>query len=336
MFGRALAVYLTLILTWEYWDRVERVREKERIAYHQSVIGGSAPSETRARVLVPWLAEFGARAIENLPKGAGFAPVPGRPYSSRAFHLSYIILNGLGILLLLHFMRLLAEALYGRILAMFAVTLSACFLWFTFRDQYYHPWSLWEPGIFAFGMYLVHRGRHVVFIALCAMAALVRETTVFLPLGLVIFGILRHRRPDRAAIVALAAWAAVFAAVRLGVGFQGPPADYFPYLWRQNAQALPYTLLLTALLLGPMWFWLARGIRHAPPLLIAFLLSFFCYGALLITVSFWWEIRYWASAIPVLVPLILESVKGEFPPPVELGVGEPGASRVPAAAAGDR
>lgn len=50
-------------------------------------------------------------------------------------------------------------------LALFGVAAAACLMQFTFRDQYFHPWSFWEGAYFAAGLLLIHRraigGSHV-------------------------------------------------------------------------------------------------------------------------------------------------------------------------------
>lgn len=312
MFAWLLVVQLATVITWDHYDRQERHTTLRRLAYHDSVLTGTAPSETRARVLAPWVAEFAARGFQGLPGIGGGTKIAGHGYSGRTFDFAYMMLNWSAILLLLRSMFLVVQRFHGLALGLFGTTLSAVTAWFTFRDQYYHPWSPWEAGFFALGMYLIQTGRHKAFVALCIPAAALRETTAFLPFAFLILGVLETRRPGRASLAAMGVWTLVFVFVRLAVGYDGPSPGYFSELWRRNMEALPYTLLLNGILLGPLWFYAIRGIRLASPIVNAFAISMACYASLLVTVTFWWEIRYWMTAIPALVPLIIESAKKDF------------------------
>jgi hypothetical protein len=274
------------------------------------------------------MGEFVARGMQMLPVVGGSSPMPGHRYSSRSFAVAYMLLNWLALVLLLHSVWALVADFHGTVWAHFGITLAAVIAWFTFRDHYYHPWSFWEAGFYALGMRLAISRHHGAFLALCVPAALTRETTAFLPFAFAVFRWITLRRVEAAAVGAMAIWAIVFVPLRLAVGFEAPPPNYFVELWRRNMDALNYSVFLNVVLLGPLWIYAVRGFRAAPDVVRAFALATVVYACFLATVTFWWEIRYWMTAIPALVPLIIESAKQDLKVPllrdrVELELGSP-------------
>jgi hypothetical protein len=319
-----LVIQLGSLLTYEYYARIEASRLPERARLHHAIVSGEAPYQYRYRILAPYLAEGLARALHAVPRlSRGSPPLPPLPYSRRAFALSFMALNfGALAVLLLCLWRLL-EPWFGRAWAMFGMSLAAVLIAFTYRDHFYHPWSFWEAAAYALGMYLIRAGRVVQILALSAVAAATRETTAFLPLGFLLYALpwdprvwkagLWRQRAVRWPVASLAVWLAVFLTVHQAIGYQ-PPTFTLEKAIAGNLAQGGHALLLNGLFLGPMWLFAFWGVFRGPRLVRSFALALAPYFLILLFLGFWWEIRYWMTALPVLVPALLSMLS----PPAEM------------------
>ncbi len=302
-----LVAYVSFALSYEYHDRIERPKESARIRYHGSILDGSGENAVRTRLLIPWVAEF---AANTLTRTAGFTPV-------KAFNAAYFCLNVAGLLLFFGAMWRLLVDWSPRPLAIAGILLAAFMMALTFRDQFFHPWSFWEPAFFALGMLLLRSGQIAAFAALCAVAVVNRETSIFLPLAFCVH-CWRGASPRPVALMAggtLLGCTALLLVLRSVTGAEPPLDGYLQENFQRNLATGWYSLLLNAHLLGPVWWLAARGLPDAPALVRSFALALIPYLGLLVTVSVWWEIRYWLTAAPVLVPAILAGIQSYFPGP---------------------
>ncbi|MBM3735781.1 MAG: hypothetical protein FJW39_08340 [Acidobacteria bacterium] len=307
-FALLLAVHASLLLSYEYYDRVERIRPEKRVAYHRAIVEGKAPIEVRTRLLIPCTAEFLARGIQRLPGFSHKEPLPGSRYSQKAFDGAYVALNIVGLLLLFVSMwRLLAEW-FEPVAAYLGMALAALTVSFTFRDQFFHPWSFWEAAFFCTGMVLVRAGKTAAFAVLCVLAVVNRETSALLPFALAVHSF-RSKQPSLLVASGVAgAVAAILLALRLWLGVGGPEQGYWAANFERNRQTVEYSILVNTLLLGPLWWFAVRGLRTAPLVVQSFAIALVPYVVLLLCVSVWWEIRYWLTTLPVLIPAILQAV----------------------------
>lgn len=316
-----VSLHLASLLTYNYYSRIEAPTLAKRIALHTSIVSGTAPYQYRYRVLIPFLVDTVARVFDGVtvPRAASRS-CSELPYSKATFALAYMVSNFLAFFTLFLCLTALVNHFFGFLFSLIAAFLTAVLLEFTFRDHYFHPWSLWEGALFAAGLLLVHRQRYRLFIALATLGAFNRETSVFLPLGFLFYKLPRNFRSSAFALIALwrnrelrgaftgiACWLIAFFLVHHFVGYS--PATFTPEMaWQNNRRLFPYTLLLNGLLFGPFLFLLPHGLRNSPFLIQRFSLIIPLYLLLLFYLGHWWEIRYWISVFPILIPAMVASM----------------------------
>jgi hypothetical protein len=325
-----LVLQLCSMLTFDYYRRVEAPAWKRRVEVHASLIHGTAPYEKRYRVLIPYLAEGLARTLETIPTFRGSVSAAPMPYSTRAFNAAYVLLNFSALLLLLTCLRRLLEAWFEPPFVLFGLVLAAAMIEFTFRDHFFHPWSFWEAAFYALGMRFLLRGRWGAIILLSGVAASCRETTAFLPLGFLLFAVgldFRRwaridlkRRDVQAAIGSLALWLGVWVAVHRFVGY-APPTVSLETLLVGNLARLPYSILVNMLLLGVPLILAATALGRSPRLVRAMTVAFVPHVAVLLTLGYWWEIRYWMTVLPVLIPAALSAIQPPRASSPDMGSG---------------
>jgi len=301
-----LAIWLSALLTYDYYARIEEPTMDWRMALHHKMVSGTAPYEYRYRILIPAVAEGLARAFQRAPMVAPHPRVPPLSYSKRAFVLSYAALNFAAFVILLWSVGELVAQLFGVELSWFAVALSAVLAGFTFRNHYFHPWSLWEGALFGVGLLLIQQRRLWLFAGLSLVGLLNRETSLFLVLILLATALPDYKsREARFAIGTLAAWAGGFVLLHAIVGYK--PTTYPPLetMFASNRERAWYALLLNGLLIGIAGPLILRGIASGPRLIRRAALVLPAYVALLLVVGYWWEIRYWITALPIIVPALV-------------------------------
>lgn len=318
LFPSLLVLQLAGMLTFDYYSRVEAPSWEQRVKVHASIVNGKAPYQYRYRVLIPYVAEGLARTLQAIPKFGGAVPAGSLSYSTRAFNSAFILMNFSALLLLFMSLWSLMETWFERRLALFGLALAAIMIDFTFRDHFYHPWSFWEAAFYALGMHLVLRRRWYAVILLSAVGALCRETTAFLPLGFLLFVLpldfRRWRATDlrrtdvQAAIASLGLWLGAWLAVHRLVGY-APPTFFLERAMTGNLGMLHYSVLMNVLLLGALPVLAGWGLPRSPHLVRSMAVALVPYIAVLLTIGFWWEIRYWMTLLPVLIPALLSAIE---------------------------
>jgi len=304
-----VVIQLSGILTFEYWQRIEAPTVVKRFALHTAIIDREAPYQFRYRILIPTAAEVLAQTLHRVAFHG--QPPSGWPYSRRAFQAAYILLNGIAIAAFLLFLHLLIcewwEAIYG----LFGMALAAVIMVLTFRDHYFHPWSFWEAALFAAGMWMIRREHYWVLSLFAVGGAFIRETTVFLPLAFVFYAVPKpfswaesKGRTMRFALTSLLLWLAAYGIVHATVGYK-PTTFTIDMAVEGNLSNFHYVLILNLLVLGPVWLLAIRGLFRSHRLIQRFALALIPYLLLLGAIGFWWEIRYWLTALPVLIPAVV-------------------------------
>jgi hypothetical protein len=73
-------------------------------------------------------------------------------------------------------------------------------------------------------------------------------------------------------------------------------------------------LLLNGLMIGIVSPLILRGLMTSPRLIRRAALVLPLYLALLLVIGYWWEIRYWITAIPVVVPALVAAARRTLHP----------------------
>src|SRR5215467_6165799 len=300
-----LAIWLSAMLTYDYYSRIEDPFMDARMTLHHEIVSGTAPYQYRYRLLVPTAAEGLARAFQRAPLVSYRPIVPPLAYSKRAFVLAYGALNFAGLAILFWSVGELVAQLFDSELSWLAVALSAILVSFTFRNHYYHPWSFWEGALYGVGLLLIHQRRLWLFAGLSLVGLMNRETSVFLILMLFATAFPNYRsREMRFAIGTLAAWVAGFFLLHYFVGYR-PSTFLLETALAGNRANAWFALLLNGLMVGIVSPLILRGMATGPRLIRRAALVLPLYFGLLLVIGYWWEIRYWITAIPIVVPALI-------------------------------
>ena len=315
------------MLTGDYYDRIEAPMMNARIALHHGIVSGSAEYGYRYRILVPYAAEGVARLVQHLPVVRTHPVEPLLPYSRLAFVAAYSVLNFLALIVLLWSLGELIWRMFRYELALIGVLVSAVMVSFTFRDQYFHPWSFWEGAFFAAGLLLIHRKQYLLFLVVSLLGLLNRETSVFLVLAFLLTTLPHTLSKDsmrrtlrslefRFAVGSLAIWVGGYFILHYIVGYK-PTYFTIAKALAANRAHLKYALILNGLLFGLISPLVVRGIPLSPSLIRRSALMMPAYLVLLLVIGFWWEIRYWITLLPIIVPALVAALASNPTPPSE-------------------
>ena len=158
-------------------------------------------------------------------------------------------------------------------------------------------WSIIEAVLFALALLLMLRGRVWWLYPLVIIAALNRETAIFIPaLALLVLRDWRH------VIGLLVVWAAVYGGLRL---YFGPvPVDLsLAEIWAINTGRGLLPFLLGLPLFGWLFWYAGKGWKVAPEPLRWAALVIPLYLALVAVFGVWYEWRLILPLFPLLIPL---------------------------------
>jgi hypothetical protein len=313
-----LAIWLSGMLTGDYYVRIEAPAIKERIALHHDMVTGSAPYAYRYRVLAPYAAEAVARLVQHLPVVRTRPTLPLLPYSELAFTSAYSLLNAAALITLLWSLGELLRRLFRYDLALLGVALAAMLVIFTFRDHFYHPWSFWEGAFFALGLLLIHRKQYLLFVVVNVLGLLNRETSVFLIVAFLFTALPSDVSKNSAAkalrsselrfaVGNLGLWVVGFFTLHYLVGYK-PSTFTVETAVAGNRAHIWYSLILNTLFIGLVSPLVLRGILLSPPLIRRSAPMIPAYLALLLVLGYWWEIRYWITLLPIVVPALVAAM----------------------------
>lgn len=266
--------------------------------YIPEVLAGNADAPGRYRVLAPFAYDAFRRVTGLSPAGSWYATT--------------ILWIGASFAALYAYLRVWfgsAEALAG-------TWLTAATLPLTFTNSWPHPDQFPELALFTWGCWAAASGRFVQFAIAVVVAALNRETAVFLVLLYILTGDLSRRHLSRSTIVVLL-WVAVFAGVRAWRGF-----EHYDY-W-QLAHNLSYLKLLPGprdpyyrgygyfgiLLVGGFAAIATQQLRVKPVFVRRGLLVVPAFCAVALAISSIIEARIFTPLYPVVLPAVLQTVFG--------------------------
>jgi hypothetical protein len=300
----SLAVFLVLlgsaVVQGGLYHRLINVpKAREQFSFHRQILDGSAPCPYRYRLLVP-LAIESLRAVSPSRR-----PLMAFRFASYAATLAIFVF--LFAALYAYFRQW-----FGKPESLSGVLCAASTMAVAMRDHFYQPWSFLEPGLFAIGLLFVRQRRDAAFVALTAVAALNRETAVFLPMA---FAFMRlgpgsSRRDAMVFAASFAAWGAVFFGLVALRGWSGYVLG-LDELWALNLRFWRVAVRQNALFLGFVWILAAAGWRKAAPDLRRSALIVPFYLVSVAVFGIWYEVRLLMSLYPILLGLALFAL---FPP----------------------
>ncbi len=306
------------MLAYDYYARVVAGNVQKRISLHHDIVIRTAPYQYRYRILLPTVAEGISRLIQRLPPIRSHPVIKPLAYSQRAFVISYGLLDFAALLVFFICQIRLIWLFFRYELALLGGVISALLVDFTFRDQFFHPWSLWEGALVALGLILIHRRMHWRFVAVTLVALLNRETSLMLPLIFLICTLSFHRgkgglpkirleRDTQFAFANLVTWVIGYVALHYFVGYR-PSTFFIQTAFRGNRDHISYAVLLNALLIGALVPIILNGFQSAPRLIRRSAWILPAYFGLLLAIGYWWEIRYWITVLPIIVPAMIAAI----------------------------
>jgi len=187
--------------------------------------------------------------------------------------------------------------------ALVGVLFVAATLPIAMRPHEYGPHSFLEPTFFSLSLLCVVRERRLWLALLVAIAALNRETGVFLVLCYAVARPLNKQRVMTTLAYA-AIWLAVFIGVRL---YAGDGGRYWTVakVFSSNLSQPWLAVFNVAALLGVFWWFAAAGFRRAPPFVQRVAIVIPAYVAVIAVWGIWREVRLLLPLMPLLLPLAL-------------------------------
>jgi len=297
---------ISLSLTYLHYLWIDLPNAGIRWEAHQSIIGHTAESPYRYRILVPWLAEAVGRYAHWL---TDLDPQRG---VSAGYSIILCLVLFAGLSLFQGYLRCWFE----RREALLGTLFVAAMLPLTFIHYYFQPTSSLEFVSFTLGMWLIVARRPGWFLALMAVSTLNRETSLLLVVIFMICHVGRMRARPLLGWLSLygASWLMIYGSLRWAFGMA-------KHVNQDRADALTYRLMenLTTwdsyfaigVFFGIGW-WLAYQDGTKKPLLLRRALWFVpIFFAVYLICSNIHEVRYLLELCPIIVPLALMSLFGE-------------------------
>jgi hypothetical protein len=305
----AILVIISAVLTYNYFFLVEEPNLRQREKLHNQILSSTAVAPYRYRVLAPLISEGIVRVASLV--------IP----HNWAFYLAYGVIDFVSIFLFLMTLYLYLREWFTWELTMLGVLATSAMLPMALRDHYFQPWSLLEVCLFTASLLAIRKDRKWILLGLVILAALNRETAVFIPLAFLLANtnlpaFFRNRaHADKKALLWFGAylltWLVIFAGLRW-VQSAAPSLRTLGELLAKNTQPvnLARTLVNWALILGPFWLFAALGWRKAPDFLKQVSWITPLYLATIAVWGVWYEVRLLLPLYPILIPLGLSYLAG--------------------------
>lgn len=296
-----LMLSVSATLAYGYFKLVDIPHYKIRFEFHSQIIAGTALSPYRYRILVPFAEEFSTKALSSVLS------------SQAAFLVSYLIYDLLAIFFLLVTLFSFLRTWFTREQALIGVLFVAGTMPIAFQDHYFQPWSLLEPGLFSASLLAIHRQRYWLLASLVLLAAINRETAVFIPLAFLLTIDVRSLlnaksvtewKPFLLFCGLFLIWAAVFFGLRYFLG-SASHSDTIEGLLAQNTKSISLFFMIVngTLFLGGLWVFAFLGFRFAPSFIKRVALIIPLYLITIMVWGVWKEVRLLMPLYPVLVAL---------------------------------
>jgi hypothetical protein len=285
---------IALVLAYVYFAYVDYPYLDQRIGTHVQILSGVAAAPFRYRVLVPF-------SVEPVIRGL----LAFQPYR-RAFLLAYAFYDAVVFLLLTTTLYVYVRLYFSRTESLVGILFAAATMPVALRDHFFQPWSPLETVFFSLGLLLNHQRRYGLLGVIVVLAALNRETALFLIIALWFTrpGSQRSLRTWAVSSVYLLLWLAIFFGLRW---VRGATRDAITVadLWAANtaSNSIVRALVNTALFGGAFWAFAILGLRYAPPYVrkSAYVVPFYVASVMLFGV--WFEVRLLMPLYPILIPL---------------------------------
>jgi len=288
-----------IVLAYVYFAYVDYPRLGQRLSAHREILDGTAQSPNRYRVLVPFLADA---LIGRL---SGVMP------AERAFLVAYGLYDVVVFAFLMTALYVYVRRWFSRTETLVGILFAAATMPIALRDHFFQPWSPLEAALFTLGLLLSRDRRRVLLAATIVVAALNRETAIFLALACCLTGLdPAERQRSRSALALGGLWVVLWLAVFVGLRWIRGVADHLvtvSEIWAINTtpKYLARALVNHALFGGAFGVLAILGFRHAPRHVRRSAYVVPLYLAAVAVFGMWFEVRLLMPLYPILIPLAL-------------------------------
>jgi hypothetical protein len=257
----------------------------------EGILNQSSPSPDRYRFALPMVIDGPIRVL-------------GRSMSANdAFDRTYAVFYVLALPAFLASLFAYARVWFPAEPALVGVLFVAATVPVAMRPNEYGPHSFLEPTFFALSLLCIVRERRLWLALLVAVAALNRETGIFL---VVFYAVARPLNKQRlmTTLAYAGIWLAVFVGVRL---YAGDASRYWTIakVFNSNLSQPWLAAFNIAALFGVFWWFAAAGVRRAPPFVQRVASVIPAYVAVIAVWGIWREVRLLLPLVPLMLPLAL-------------------------------
>jgi len=250
----------------------------------------------RYRILVPYLIQWIVPII------------PGKPEAG--FLISYFLYYQFSVAFSLITNYVFIRFWHSRKLAMTGVLIMAVSLFVGFGDGYFQPWSILEIGLFTIGLIAIYKEKEAALAVIIVLAALNRETGVFLCLTYLLIHLKTHHPFINArhliwSMVYFAIWGIVFFGLRLWLG-SAPQLSLSEIMQRNlTPSGLVMAVVNIFLFLGALWIQVFHGFKTTPDFVRKAWRAVPVYIAFFLVFGIWQEVRLLSTLYPILLVTLL-------------------------------
>lgn len=296
--ARWILLSTALVLAYGYITRIDKPNTHVRMALHEAIVSQDSLAPYRYRVLVPVTTEMLIRPLSALmPRKEAFGGVYG-------------IYEAFAITLMLLSLYAWLRRFYEPALALVGCLFVSATVPMAFKDHYFHPWSLLEPGLLTLGLIAIAKERIGVLLAVTVLASLNRETGIFIPL---LWGAMKCWDGglwdrEKMGIFLMLLFASMLTLVGvLWIQGYAPPLHTPASLLLMNIswRNLGRTLINGVLFLGVFWVFVVKGYARSPKDVRRSAWVVPLYLLLIGIWGLWHEVRLLMPLYPILIPLAL-------------------------------
>lgn len=285
----ATLISVALVLAFNYVYIIDGPNLQSRLKLHTEIVTGTSEDLFASRILVPYTMELVIRGLSGGMSREG------------AFVLGYACFDFAGFFYSLWALYWYVRIWFTRDQALSGVLFVAAVMPLTFRNHYFHPWSIVELGFFAHAFRCMHAGSTAAVAGLVVLATLNRPTAMLLPFAYVLV----NRGSRAGSALVCAAWAVPFALVMYFCRGTKPNVIHSSWdVFQTNLSQGQDVLWRFVLFAGAYWIFALDGVRRAPAfvrktaVIVPIHLAMF-------SLTYWIEIRNLIVDFAVLVPLAL-------------------------------
>lgn len=292
----------SLVAVYIYMMQVMLPGVTKAFEVFNQILSHSATSPYNYRILVPYVIKVIMAPLSTIlePQTAFFTACV--VYLFAAIWLSAMVLFRL--------LRLWFDVTLSLIgIAMFCLMVAVAA-----RYEFFQPWSLIEPALYAAAIMLGLRRRAGWALLLTVIATPNRETGLFVPL--LFCAALPGPWLDRKRILWLTVlggtWAVIFLGVRAIVGPSAVPYT-IRYVFRSNMHSWPIAAMSSVAFFATI-FPAVLGARRAPVEIQRCALTLLPFVPLVMVFGMWWEVRHWLPMACIFLPYTLAGLQAVVSP----------------------